>query len=47
MRHPSLRAKKYDESREIWQARANRNWRFYLVIIGDTYLILDIIPHPK
>ena len=24
-RHPSLRAKKYDESRNIWQARVNRN----------------------
>jgi len=23
-RHPSLRAKKYDESRNIWQARINR-----------------------
>ena len=47
VRHPSLRAKKYDESRGIWQARVNRNWRFYFVVTGDTYLILDIIPHPK
>jgi mRNA interferase RelE/StbE len=46
-RHPSLRAKKYDESRGIWQARVNRNWRFYFVITGETYLILNIIPHPK
>lgn len=46
-RHPSLRAKKYDESQGIWQARVNRNWRFYFTISGDTYLILNIIPHPK
>ena len=24
LRYPSLRAKKYDESRDIWQARINR-----------------------
>ena len=23
LRHPSLRAKKYDESKDIWQARVN------------------------
>jgi len=46
-RHPSLRAKKYDESRNIWQARVNRGWRFYFLIAGDTYLILNIIPPPK
>ena len=23
LRHPSLRAKKYDESRDLWQARVN------------------------
>jgi mRNA interferase RelE/StbE len=26
-RHPSLRAKKYDESRNVWQARVTRDWR--------------------
>jgi plasmid maintenance system killer protein len=46
-RHPSLRTKKYDESRNIWQARINRDWRFYFVITGDTYLILNLTPHPK
>jgi len=29
LRHPSLRAKKYDESINLWQARVNRDWRFY------------------
>ncbi len=46
-RHHSLRAKKYDESRNIWQARVDRDWRFYFLITGDTYLILNIVPHPK
>jgi len=47
LRHPSLRAKKYDEATDRWQARASRNWRFYFKIIGDTYLITELIPHPK
>jgi hypothetical protein len=47
LRHPSLRAKKYDESRDIWQARINDNWIFYFTIGGGAYYLLDIIPHPK
>ena len=47
LRHPSLRAKKYDEARDIWQARVNSGWRFYFVIRGDLYYLLDLIPHPK
>ena len=47
LRHPSLRAKKYDESADLWQARVNRDWRFYFTIQGDTYRIEDIIAHPK
>ena len=47
LRHPSLRAKKYDESRGIWQGRVTRDWRFYVSIQDDTYEILTIIPHPK
>lgn len=45
IRHPSLRTKKYNEER--WQARATRDWRFYFRIEGDTYILLDLIPHPK
>jgi mRNA-degrading endonuclease RelE of RelBE toxin-antitoxin system len=45
--HPSLRAKKFNESENIWQARVNRDWRFYFKIEGDTYIIVRIIPHPK
>lgn len=47
LRHPSLRAKKYDEAHNIWQARVTRNWRFYFTIEGDTYRLIDIISHPK
>ncbi len=47
LRHPSLRAKKYDEARDLWQARVNGGWRFYFQIKGDTYILLDVIPHPK
>lgn len=45
IQHPSLRAKKYDAER--WQARVSRDWRFYFRIEGDTYILLDLIPHPK
>jgi mRNA-degrading endonuclease RelE of RelBE toxin-antitoxin system len=47
LRHPSLHAKKYDESKDRWQARVNKDWRFYFNIVGDTYVIRDIIPRPK
>jgi len=45
--HPSLHAKKFDESTDMWQARVNRTWRFYFTIEGDAYLIHKLIPHPK
>jgi mRNA-degrading endonuclease RelE of RelBE toxin-antitoxin system len=47
LRHPSLRAKKYDETSGIWQGRVNRSWRFYFVIQGDEYVVLSILQHPK
>ena len=45
--HPSLHAKKYDESRGIWQARVTRSWRFYFRIVGNEYQLIDIVAHPK
>jgi len=45
--HPSLRTKKYDKKKDIWQARVDRNYRFYFLIKGDTYILLEIKPHPK
>ena len=47
LRHASLRAKKYDEAQDIWQARVNDDWRFYFRIEGDLYHLTDIMPHPK
>ena len=47
LHHPSLHAKKYDESRDLWQARINRDWCFYFTIEGNTYRIQSITPHPK
>jgi len=47
LRHPSLRAKKYDEASDIWQARVTRGWRFYFQIEDDTYTILSVRAHPK
>jgi hypothetical protein len=47
LRHPSPRAKKYDEANNRWQARVNRGWRFYFKIADDSYFITELIPHPK
>ena len=47
IRYPSLKAKKYHESEVVWQARVNRDYRFYFRIAGDTYVILTIIKRPK
>jgi hypothetical protein len=45
--HPSLRAKKYDESTSLWQTRVNRSWRFYFTIEGEEYHLHDLKTHPK
>ncbi len=47
LRHPSLRAKKFDPARGLWQARINDDWRFYFTIEGDSYVLRGIRPHPK
>ena len=47
LRHPSLRAEKYDAARNIWQARVSRDWRLYFMIEEDRYYLLDVMPHPK
>lgn len=31
LHHPSLRARKYDEANDRWQARISKDWRFYSV----------------
>ena len=45
--YPSLHARKYDETADVWQARVNKGWRFYFKIEQDTYIITRIVPHPK
>ena len=47
LQYPSLHAKKYDESRDLWQARVNKSWRFFFTIEDDFYRIEDVAPHPK
>jgi mRNA-degrading endonuclease RelE of RelBE toxin-antitoxin system len=47
LRHSSLRAKKFDEARGIWQARVDYHWRFYFKIKGDAYFMEEIRSHPK
>ena len=45
LQHPSLRAKKYHDTEDIWQARINHQYRFYFTIKDDTYTILAIKRH--
>ena len=47
LRHPSLRAKKYGEAGDLWQARVTGSWRFYFTMEGDTYLLHEINAHSK
>ena len=47
LRYPGLHAKKYDEARNLWQARLTGSWRFYFHIEGQTYILETLIPHPK
>ena len=47
LQHPSLRAKKFDEARGVWQARVTRDWRLYFTIEGDTYRLHELKPHAK
>jgi len=45
--HSSLRAKKYEESRGLWQARVNDDWRFYFTIESGVYVLHEMVRHPK
>lgn len=47
LHHPSPHAKKFDEHRDLWQARVNYSWRFYFKIVGDAYYMEEIRLHPK
>lgn len=47
LHHSSLHAKKYDEKNDIWQARVDKDIRFYFRIQGSIYFLLNIKKHPK
>ncbi len=47
LRHPSIKAKKIDQTNDVWQGRVSQDWRFFFKIVDDTYVIVRIIPHPK
>ncbi len=47
IRHPSLHAKKFDEQQDLWQARVDRNVRFYFTMKEDTYYLVSIRRHAK
>lgn len=47
LRHPSLRAKKYDAARGVWQARVSQDRRFYFTIEGGAYRRHEIKAHPN
>jgi mRNA-degrading endonuclease RelE of RelBE toxin-antitoxin system len=47
IRHPSLHAKKYQGADDLWQARIDKDWRFYFFIVSPHYVIVSVIKHPK
>ena len=47
LRHPSLHAKKYGGTDDVWQGRVNRDYRFYFKITDNSYHIISIVPHPR
>jgi plasmid maintenance system killer protein len=35
------------QAKDRWEARVNKDWRFYFTIVDESYRILKLIPHPK
>lgn len=46
-RHPSLRVKRVQGTRHIWEARVCRSCRMTFEIHGDTYLLRNIGEHDE
>ena len=44
-RHPSLRIKKMEDPREIWEGSITKSYRFTFQREGDTYLLRRIGTH--
>jgi len=45
IRYPSLRAKKFDEADNVWQARVDDHYRFYFQINDNCSSLLRIEGH--
>jgi mRNA-degrading endonuclease RelE of RelBE toxin-antitoxin system len=43
--HPSLRIRRMEGYRDLWEGRITRKYRFIFQIVGETYLLLRIGPH--
>jgi len=46
-RHPSLNAKLYSGTNNLWQARIDKSYRFYFYIVDPHYIVVALIQHPK
>jgi len=46
-RHPSLNAKLYNGTSNLWQARIDKSYRFYFYIVDPHYVVVALINHPK
>ncbi|MEK7560450.1 MAG: hypothetical protein AAB539_00650 [Patescibacteria group bacterium] len=44
-RHSSLRLKKMEDPRDIWEGRVTQSYRFTFQIVGDLYLLRRIGTH--
>ena len=44
-RHPSLRVKKMEDPRDIWEGSITQNYRFTFQIIGDAYILRRLGTH--
>ncbi len=45
IRYPSLQAKRYSGIKDLWQARIDKEYRFYFLIEQSTYYLVDIRKH--
>ena len=44
-KHPSLRVKKMQDPRDIWEGRITESYRFTFQIQGDTYILRKVGTH--
>lgn len=47
MHYPSLRVKKIQGTRDIWEARASRSWRITFQLIADEIVLRNIGKHDE